>query len=461
MINRPLHPTLNQIYLFAIPLLFSIGIATLFYPGFMSYDTLHALHGARHGVTDSEWPPMVSYVWRAVDLVSHNPSAMHFSQVFLLLFSISFIVFLFTKKILNSVLFLILYLSVPVILGTIAVIWKDVLMAAFFLGGFSIIMTMRHVQSKKAFLFLLLLAILFLFTGVCSRHNAMAGAIPLIFYLAFVISLRAVTKPLYLISSVIILGTVLSGTIFFTKTQLDHYSLPDLVKMKNSTGTFIESVRILDIAGASLCLNNNFFSTITPDLSLAEIRTLYVPKHMNLSLGLLSRVGYSAASKDSRIDKIWWGLAVHHPFCFFYNKLQLTKYLIGANNGEQFLITSPSVENNEYGYKLSDSPLRNSVVSYIIQASKLTFFKPWFLYLLSVGSVIYMIQARAITLEIAVILLSAILYFIGLVLFGNAADARLPFYTTTALFMLTFFSFLDIKKHQLANIRSWFKAKRH
>jgi hypothetical protein len=82
-------PTVSgRVYLLSIPLLTSLGVAALFYPGFMSYDTLHALRGARNGVTDSMWPPMVSYVWRAVDLVSSNPSAMHFSQVFLLLFSI-------------------------------------------------------------------------------------------------------------------------------------------------------------------------------------------------------------------------------------------------------------------------------------------------------------------------------------------------------------------------------------
>lgn len=78
----------STVYSLAIPLLFSLGVAALFYPGFMSYDTLHALRSARNGVIDSMWPPMVSYVWRVVDLVSSNPSAMHFSQVFLLLFSI-------------------------------------------------------------------------------------------------------------------------------------------------------------------------------------------------------------------------------------------------------------------------------------------------------------------------------------------------------------------------------------
>ena len=44
------------------------------------------------------------------------------------------------------------------------------------------------------------------------------------------------------------------------------------------------------------------------------------------------------------------------------------------------------------------------------------------------------------------IFLSADFYFAGLVVFGNAADARLPFYATTALSMFTFISVIELKK---------------
>jgi hypothetical protein len=119
----------EKVYLLTIPLLMSLGVAALFYPGFMSYDTLYALRGARNGVTDSLWPPMVSYVWRVVDLVSCNPSAMHFSQVFFWFSPFSLSYFLLQTELptqRHSCL------GIPVVLGTVAVIWKDVLMAAFF-----------------------------------------------------------------------------------------------------------------------------------------------------------------------------------------------------------------------------------------------------------------------------------------------------------------------------------------
>lgn len=431
----------QRVYMFALPLLVSAGVAALFYPGFMSYDTLHALRGARNGVTDSMWPPMVSYVWRAVDLVSLNPSAMHFSQIFLLLFSIFFIVFYFTKKIRYATAFMLVYLNIPVVLGTVAVIWKDVLMAAFFLAGFAIIVSMRLVISKRGFILLSLLAALLIFLGVCSRHNAITGAAPLIFFLALTVCSRVLKPTVHLWLCVILLGSALTVAAYVAKTLLDNYSLPGLVKMNNSNDAFIQSVRVLDVAGASLCVGSNLFANIAPNLSLTEIRRGYDPKHINLSKGLLDKVVI-----DSRINKVWVTVAFDHPICFFYNKFQLTKYLIGADQGIQFLITAPAVDKNEYGYILPESSLRDSIVSHIVHASQFTLLKPWFLYLISISAFVYMVKVRALSADYLTIFLSAVFYFAGLVLFGNAADARLPFYTTTALLMFTFISVLEFKK---------------
>jgi hypothetical protein len=73
--------------IFSGALFFASSISFLFYPGFMSYDTLHALRSARNGVIDSMWPPMVSYVWRVVDSIWVNPVSMLFStNIFLIFF---------------------------------------------------------------------------------------------------------------------------------------------------------------------------------------------------------------------------------------------------------------------------------------------------------------------------------------------------------------------------------------
>jgi hypothetical protein len=441
LLSRKITIAEQRLSLLVIPLLTSLGVAALFYPGFMSYDTLHALRSARSGVTDSMWPPMVSYIWRAVDLMSTNPSAMHFSQVFLLLFSIFFIIFAFTKKIKYATVFLLIYLAIPTVLGTVAVIWKDVLMAAFFLLGFAVIVFLTHVKNKWWFIILSVFATFLIFLGVCSRHNGITGAVPLLFYLALIICSRVLKSPSRKWFAVIFLGSTLTCSVFFTKVQLDNYSIPSFEKLNTSNDLFIRSVRILDVAGASLCAGTNLFGDVAPNLSLTDIMSGYDPRHVNLSADLLGKV-----SIDSKIDKVWLNVAINHPVCFLSNKFQLTKYMIGANEGIPFLITAPSVDKNEYGYFLPESSIRDLTVTYIIKASELLFLKAWFIYLLSIGSLIYLMWTRTLTAGHSTIFLSALFYFGGLVIFGNAADARLLFYTTTALSMLTFISILEPKK---------------
>lgn len=428
----------DKICFFLVPLVTSLFIITVFYPGGMSFDTFHALRSSRNDVTDSMWPPMVSYVWRLVDLISTNPSLMHFVQVYILIFAVFSIVFLFTRKILPATIFLIIYLSVPVVLGTVSVIWKDVLMAAFLFAGFALIMRARFIKNVILFLVCVAVSLFFIFVGSCARHNAITGAVPLIFFVAWSTCARFVVVPKYKYMATLLLGSVLTSAVFVSKTYLDNYSLPSLTKLNNSTGEFIRMVRVMDIAGASLCVKENLFTDVAADLTLDEISYLYDPRHVNLSQGLLKRV-----EGVKSIDDIWLKVANNHPFCFLSNKIELAKYLVGANSGEQFIITHPAIDPNEYGYKFDKSSIRDFFVNYIVEASSWAGFKPWFIYVLS----IFLVLARFkfLSIEHFVLFISAAFYFAGLVLFGNAADARLAFYTTTSLLVFSFVLLLDKK----------------
>jgi len=433
-----------KLRLFLVPLLFSISLSILFYPGFMSYDTLHALRGARNGVYDSIWPPMVSYIWRCVDFVSTNPSAMHFAQVFILITAIFYIVFICTRKIRFSIIFLVIYLSLPVVLGAIAVIWKDVLMAGLFLFGFLLSISLEATKKSKRRFLICFFALFFIFLGVCVRHNAIAGAVPLIFYLTWVMGPNKIQSR-YISMAVLILGGILiTNLMYFSKTIFfDNYSVPSLTRMVNQNHIFIESVRILDVAGASLCSGENLFDNLGPNLTLKEINEKYDPRHVNLSNSLLDTIGV-----DARINEVWLNVAMQHPFCFWNHKIQMAKYMLGLNYGKQFLITAASIDENEYGYALHPSLVRDVVVKYIHHGSRLPFFRPWFLYLLSIFAFIYLAKLRKITPATLALFVSAIFYFAGLFFFGNAADSRLLFYTTTALTMFLFISIVEFREHR-------------
>lgn len=445
LVRIPMGTRTEKAFLIGVPLAVSIAIAALFYPGAMSYDSLHSVRSARNGIVDSIWPPMVSYVWRIVDLVSTDPSAMHFAQIALLLLSFFTVLYVFTGKISSAAKFLIIYVAVPVILGTLAVIWKDVLMAAFLLSGFTVVLLMNSVKARWKFVSLGIAAVILLFIGVCSRHNALAGAIPIFFYLAYVMGERLlpIKKPVQYWLSIFMLGAVSTVVVYEAKKYLDNYSLPGFVKLKNETHLFLEYVRVLDVAGASICVGQNLFEDMAPERTVGEIAAVYDPKHVNLSLGVLNMV-----NTDIRINRIWKNVAVNHPLCFLSNKIEMTKYLLGWNNGDQFLITQLEVEKNEYGWTFADSALRDAAYGYIIRASKFTIFRPWFIYLLSIISFVYLVRKRAMKPEYFALFSAGGLYFLSLFLFGNAGDARLTFFTTTALLAFNFATYTEYAKRR-------------
>lgn len=410
----------RRMLVFALPLMCAALLTVLFFPGYMTYDSLHALRGARNGVVDSAWPPFVSYTWRAVDVIVPHPAAMLFSQVCLLLASTSAIVFHYTRRLAMVTLVLVITLLIPVVLGSLAVIWKDVLMAAYFTAAFAVMLPITTATGRWSVLVRGVVALLLLFCGTATRHNAITAAVPLTFYVAWLVasSLAPSRRGVVAVS----LGLVAVAGIIGAKLQLDRYALPGLEPLTGVTD-LVPIVRKMDLIATAICANDNFLAAAAPGLTIDDMRALYDPRHSNLSLALLNRI-----PADWNVDEAWIEALKKHPACFWNNKLQLMTHLVGANAGEQFMITAPQVDPNEYGYYLPRSSARILAEHYIISASRWFFLRPWFVYSITAIALIYALSRRRVEAGQAVLWLSTALYASGLFMFGNAADARLLFY---------------------------------
>lgn len=438
--------TTNKYVLFFLPLWLSISVAFVFYPGAMSYDTLHALRANRNGVIDSVWPPMVSYVWRFIDLISTNPSLMHFSQILILFISVYFIIIYFVKELSLSAKILIFYVLVPVLLATLGVIWKDVLMSSFLFSGLAITLLLMKSLSKKWQLLLKISFLPVIFLGICSRHNAVTGAVPILFLFSYVVCKDSIHQKLKLLLSTILIGFVLTGVLFLSKGLIDTYSLPSLTKMSNPSQYFIRVTKTLDVAGATVCTGENLFHEINPHVTAEEIKNGYDPKHVNSSAAVLAKIGV-----DPKIDRIWLNTFIHYPICAWYNKFHMTRFMLGANSGAQYLITKEEIDDNEFGYKFEKSNLRELTYKYITAFSKIPFLRPIFILLMAIVSFVYLIRSKKMTIELITVFMSGLFYLGSLVLFGNASDARLPFYSTSCFYLVAVIGFLEYRKARRAN----------
>lgn len=441
------------------PAFITLYICVIVYPGFMSYDTIHALDGANFGVTESTWPPMVSYIWRFVNIFSTSPSAMQCLQVYVLLTSVMAIVFLFVRKIWISAISIVVYLFVPVILGTVIVIWKDVLTASFMLAAFALVLVTREISRRGLRIFLYVASICFLFLGATTRHNSISGVLPMALYLAWMFFSSNRLSKILRVTIAVGLGLLLTGGLYGGKTLLDRYALPSFQQMAG-TEDFLPVERILDLGGASICAGKNLFSTSAPNLSLAAIQTNYDARHVNLSSELIRQVPLG-----QELTNDWVNALISEPWCMTYQKRQTTKYLLGINKGDQFLITDPGITQNRYGYVLIPSSARDNLVNYIVSQSQVIIFRPWFLELGSALSLLALVllrrrlqMSKEQLLQLSTLFVSGLFYLAGLILLGNAADARLPFYSNTTSFLIFFIALSKVC--QLAVDRAgWFSSR--
>ena len=425
----------RELSIIIIPFLLTFALVSVFFPGYMTYDSLHALRSARNGVNEFTWPPMVSYVWRGVDAIFPHPSAMLFGQVLILLLSTSSIIFYYTKSVRYVVLSLGLILSVPVILGTVSAIWKDVLMASFFVAAFYFMLRIKEEKNVWKVSLNCFISLFLLFLATASRHNAVVATLPLVFYLVWLVT-GALNVPRRVAVSLVV-GMLILGSLLGLKIQFDKYAIPGFTPI-SGTNNLIPVVRTMDVIAASICANENLFGSAAYSLSIQEMISGYDARHSNLSLGIINKIPPAVD-----INSAWISAFKRHPGCFFSNKFLLAKYLLGANSGEQFLVISPQVDFNEYGYYLPKNPFRQTIERYVFSASGKVFYRPWFLSIVTALTLFGVAFLRkGIKLDYFVLWLSATFYAFGLFLFGNAADARLLFFTnyvySVVFFLLLF-----------------------
>jgi hypothetical protein len=406
---------------FVFPLIVTILLSLVFWPGLMSYDSVHALQGAREGVSDSTWPPMVSYVWRLVDIFFPAPIAMLFSQVLLLMVSTASILnrYLGEKKFLYFSL--LTMIAIPVHLGTVSVIWKDVLLAALALASVAMTLKLKNSRSSSQVILTSLAVCLLLIVATSVRHNAIFATGFLALFFCWTLAGRLKINRRQALTSAF--SFLLLSSMVATKLFVDNYSLPDL-KVISGTGEFSTTIMKLDLLGYSKCTGNNL-TVGDKTFTLEVIKNGYDARHINLSAALANQI-----SSGEPLERAWFKAAKSGSPCFLYQKAQNVYYSLGMNPGEQFLITAPEVYKNPYGYELGFSLWRTGAFAYEFFAQYLFFFRPYFIWAVTATILIWRRRELSqIKPVLVILLLAALSYAASQFLLGNASDARLLFFS--------------------------------
>ena len=327
------------------------------WPGFMSYDSLRALQGARQGVEDALWPPMVSYIWWLVELVYPGPAGMLFFQNMLLGASIAWFLNACGARLAWAVGATFLTFALPPVLGPSLVVWKDIEMAAFLMAGYaSYASSLGAARNKR---YLLAVCAASLAVACLVRHNAFFAVVPLITHWALT-AVRPLSRGLAAAAIGILAICFLPGTF------INSYRLPDLKPISTRQTDAIKALAALDAIGASICSDRNFFEgSMKQPFDVDFMRNNYNAKHLNLNEKILARVDMESFDTAAAYRTILRDA----PRCLFASKIAMGRFLLGINDGPVFYITHAAIDANEFGYTLQPSRLRDWVVQELVAAS--------------------------------------------------------------------------------------------
>lgn len=331
-------------------------ILSVAWPGFMSFDSLRALRGARQGVEDALWPPMVSYIWWMVELIYPGPVGMLFVQNMILGVSIGWFVYVSRAPLGWAITAPFVVFLLPPVLGPSLVVWKDIEMAAFLMAGYAAYVSSLDSINKKS-----LLAVCAVMLGIACliRHNAFFAAVPLIMHWALTGG-RPLSRGLLAAVIATVVICFAPGVIF------NNYRLPDLKPISTRRTDFTKSLAVLDTVGASICSGRNFFDGfIKQPFDVDFLRNNYSARHVSENEKIFARIDFESFDALAAYRAILRDA----PQCLLAHKIQLGRFLFGINDGPVFYITHGQIDDNEFGYSLQPSQLRDMVVKGLIAVS--------------------------------------------------------------------------------------------
>ena len=309
-----------------VPVLIGIVFTLyVFYPGYMSHDSVDQLTQGRENLYNAWHPPIMSWLWGRVDQVIPGPFGMLIFHNLLFWVGLGLFIHCIAPKwpgYLKSILILLIGFFPPVLM-LLSTIWKDVGMAAAFLFGIAL---MVHAQEHKS-AFSLSAGLISIWYGLSIRINGIIAALPLIFFaatifydLGFSIKWKRPNKTLEILLS----GIALTGVMFFATKVVEK------VLVKGPPTYPIQQVLVHDLVGISLQVRE----VLLPEYLLLplpptqrELRRIYTPGTItHLFFGDDGRIRLKVTNDPSLILNLlstWEKVVLDHPKAYWFHRSRI------------------------------------------------------------------------------------------------------------------------------------------
>ena len=421
--------------------------AIIFFPGYMSNDSILMYYVAR-GATPSDLAPvMLGFVWKVLYTLTGQISSILFFQLIMLWASLGLLAVYVYKKT-SSKIFSLLCLSIgilPFVLNLSGVIWRDSHMTFALILAISLLLFLNKIKSKKWKIVLFVLIILLILYASVSRYNAIIATVPLIF---LVIRTSQYVKKLRWQVVITALSIPLITLVLFPSINY----VMGATKSNNQPGVLLD-----DIIRTSK--NNDILRKIEMPKELFDsfitIQKCSVEKNI-----LVDNIGF-CANNDIRItlyenhsefQRIWLSVVSNNPVDYIYYKARLFAHVLLPINAYSYIWQNGIVP-NDYGETVKFPSFERFGFAYVQMSGRYlrATFEPWFWLILSFVILILSIRKRnnEHKLIINTLCISGIVYILGYIPTGATPDYRYIYWTVLA----TIFAFVLYRINIYTNIK--------
>lgn len=383
----------------------------LYYPGFISPDSLDQYTQAiTHNFND--WhPPIMAGFWSILLTIKNGSDLMFFFQI--LFYWSSFLILgkVLIRYSVYSIFIISFFFLAPFMQNFVGNIWKDIGLAISWLFALALIIN-ALLDKRKLNWLECILTLLFLSYGAWIRTNALPGVIPLLSLWLFAINYqdgqnfnfqKIVPKTILLSILLIIVQILITDFVLKPKKLHPEYKL----FMHDLSGIYKDS-------GKQYYPD---FLTKNPAFDTSYIRKHYIystfdniwwnPEHKKIIPSINSE-------QLTQLRASWFKAIIRHPLIYLKNRtMGFLDFLRITNSGSLLMITYNYTEPNSFGLNYKSRKLTDNIRFLIESQRCMPYMKPWFWFLMTVLLLILVPKRLTGTIKIIVLCLacSSMFYF--------------------------------------------------
>lgn len=336
-----------------------------FTPGALSQDSYSILAQARSGIFEDGHPPLMAAIWRLIDGISPGSIGMLLLNL-ILFYGGLFLIFRWAVPRYKGWVLPAIFVvgTFPPVVGILGAIWIDITMAGFFLATLGLLLNGLSCSKKWQCVALCCLALCFATLGIAIRHNAAAGAFPLI-ALFLLQTVGPKDKPVARLAFAITGGLIVTLLLFIGAKQAS-------ARFTDVPRHLWRVAAVYDIAGASYQENANlFYPDVINDSTLDNVRTLYSPRSLAplflgqqihaipeqpMEEGEPIKLNVSNENLNERLSANWRGVIAEHPAAYLTHRYNVFTSLVTRSPWGLWAPVFDAVYPNDLG--IEERPVR-------------------------------------------------------------------------------------------------------